>query len=284
MKNALLWKRILNEGFNGLGQFENTEKIEHDIVTSPIIVDTRFGEIADGGWKKEFERLAMPFPKFWIEGDSEADDTPESKGARWGALVHNRDEGNGKFGIVVLGFAGSSQFHPLCFGVAIATLPNDAEGGTPWNVIGPRNKEHGTGIAVREILLYVFDCLELLSCKNVSLSPRDNDPKQVRRAVKRHGGKPEDYRYHVLVVRPPGASHDSPGQEIGIMPRHICRGHFAEYGAEFNKGLLFGRYSGRFYIPPHLKGKLEHGIVEKDYAIKPLVIVPDAQPGKEPNA
>lgn len=109
--------------------------------------------------------------------------------------------------------------------------------------------------------------MRLMSCKNVSLEPRQNDPKQVARAIKRHGGNADKYRYHVLVVRPPGAKSDAPAQEIGVMPRHVCRGHFAEYGPEFNKGLLFGRYAGRFYIPPHLKGKKENGIVEKDYAI-----------------
>lgn len=51
------------------------------------------------------------------------------------------------------------------------------------------------------------------------------------------------------------------------MPRHVCRGHFAEYGPEFSKGLLFGKYAGRFFIPPHLKGDKKNGIVEKDYAI-----------------
>ena len=51
------------------------------------------------------------------------------------------------------------------------------------------------------------------------------------------------------------------------MPRHVCRGHFAEYGPQFGKGLLFGRYAGRFFIPPHLRGDEKNGIVEKDYAV-----------------
>jgi hypothetical protein len=116
----------------------------------------------------------------------------------------------------------------------------------------------------------VLEDLTLLGCKNVSLSPRDNDPKQVRIATKRHGPSNTGYRYHVLTVRPPGAKSDSPGIDIGTMPRHVCRGHYQEYGPEFGKGLLFGRLSGRFFIPPYYKGKKENGIVEKDYEIAAL--------------
>lgn len=120
---------------------------------------------------------------------------------------------------------------------------------------------------VFQSLSNAFDVLMILGCKNVSLKACDNEPKQARRAAKRHGGTPDSYRYHTLVVRPPGAKSDSPGQDIGIMPRHVCRGHFAEYGPEFGKGLLFGKYAGRFFIPPHLKGDKKNGVVEKDYMV-----------------
>ena len=52
------------------------------------------------------------------------------------------------------------------------------------------------------------------------------------------------------------------------MPRHVCRGHFAEYGPQFGKGLLFGKHAGRFFVPPHLKGKKEYGVVEKDDSLR----------------
>jgi hypothetical protein len=121
---------------------------------------------------------------------------------------------------------------------------------------------------LRGSMASMLDVLIMLGCKNVCIEPRDNDPKQVRRAVKRHGNNASGYRYHVLVVRPPGAGTNTKGEEIGTMPRHVCRGHFAEYGPEFNKGLLFGKYAGRFYVPPHLKGKKENGTVEKDYELR----------------
>jgi len=50
----------------------------------------------------------------------------------------------------------------------------------------------------------------------------------------------------------------------GIMPWHLCRGHFATYTAEKP---LFGKHVGKYWIPPHMKGKKENGEVVKDYAI-----------------
>lgn len=273
MQHAQLWKRILNEGVNDLGLLENTEKLIRDVITAPIIVDGRIGEIADGGWKKESENQAFPFDVFFIEGDSESTDRPESKGSRWGALVQSRNRSDGRRDVVIASF-GSVSFHrPICFGLIASILPSNVDGGTPWNAVTPPQKS--TAMVLRETSLYVFDCLELLSCTNVSLQPHDNDPKQVRRAIKRHGGTPESYRYYTLVVRPPGARSDTPGQEIGIMPRHVCRGHRAYYGPAAihkrpdgrDRGLLFGKYAGRFFIPPTLKGKKENGTVEKDYLI-----------------
>jgi hypothetical protein len=273
MKNALLWKRILNEGIRsvescGIG-------IVEAIIKSPIIVDLRPISEISHDWA-DMPSFAFPFERFWME-------LQILPGVYGGVFVTTQELPNGDGeGAIFACIIGEKSGPTLCGQSSFRHDKNRVLVGMPSTAPNPLIQHDELMGNVTALLTYATcDTLQFLSCKNVSLSPRDNDPKQVRRAVKRHGGKPEDYRYHVLVVRPPGASHDSPGQEIGIMPRHICRGHFAEYGAEFNKGLLFGRYSGRFYIPPHLKGQLEHGIVEKDYAIKPLVIVPDAQPGRE---
>jgi len=113
----------------------------------------------------------------------------------------------------------------------------------------------------------LLTCLSLLSCKNIELSAKTLDEKTIRRAAKRTMRDASYFRYHTLVVKPPGAKSTSPGVEIDVMPFHKCRGHFAEYGPEFNKGLLFGKYAGRFYMSPCVKGKKEHGRVEKDYEL-----------------
>lgn len=45
---------------------------------------------------------------------------------------------------------------------------------------------------------------------------------------------------------------------------HICRGHFAHYGDDKP---LFGKYTGTFWRPMHARGKVEQGVVVKDYKI-----------------
>lgn len=46
---------------------------------------------------------------------------------------------------------------------------------------------------------------------------------------------------------------------------HICRGHFAHYTDE---NPLFGRITGTFWKPQHVRGSKEFGEVKKDYRIK----------------
>lgn len=262
MVHAKLWKRILNEGLRGLDKNFNTTQVAADIIKSPIIVDERYGDIAESGFRKDMERVAMPFPMFFIEGSDESPDKPETNGYRWGSLVR-WSKAEDKTAIVVACVAGIPG-RPLLAGIARTVYPN-RDDGQEWDFHGPKD----AGRAIEEVLLYTFDVLSLLSCKNVSLEPHDNEPKQVRRAVKRHGGNPEDYRYHTLIVRPAGAGPHVKGEPLGIMPRHVCRGHFAEYGPEFGKGLLFGKHAGRFYVPPCVKGDKKNGTVEKDYRIPP---------------
>jgi hypothetical protein len=264
MKNAHLWKRILNEGFDGLNE-EHENDLGKLILVSPIIVDSRPSSASEP--IPYSDGLAFPFAAFWIEGIGDND-------LAWGAMVETERTETGTechmSSLIAIQscrpqWMGSSSFRTDLNGnmlreEATIRIRKDAEAR-----IGTENMCDHTDF-IRQL---ACDSLSLLGCKNVSLSARENDPKQVRRAIKRHGNQSHGYRYHVLVVRPAGARSDAPSVEIGAMPRHVCRGHFAEYGPEFNKGLLFGKHAGRFFIPPHLKGKAENGIVEKDYALAP---------------
>jgi hypothetical protein len=47
-------------------------------------------------------------------------------------------------------------------------------------------------------------------------------------------------------------------------PLHSCRGHFKTYTPEHR---LFGRHIGTFWIPPHMRGRAEVGIVKKEYEV-----------------
>lgn len=269
MKNAQLWKRILNEGFLATGQPVHVSVLQQQIIKAPLIVDSRFGEIADNGLTAHCNTLAFPFPQFWLEGDCESPDKPESKGSRWGCFVESKDVPTTIYQTYTIACFASVTNKPVAMcGSLRGIRPDTTTTGYSLELLSRYNNDSKIDLILRECVLYLFDVLELLACKNVSLQTNLIDSKTSNRAAKRHGGTPDSYRYHTLVVRPPGAKSDTPSQDIGIMPRHVCRGHFSEYGPEFGKGLLFGRYAGRFYIPPHLKGDKKNGVVEKDYEVR----------------
>lgn len=297
MNYARLWKRILHEGLrvppgmipaNRPDYVQNVTKL---ILQSPIIVDPvvqPMGEY-DYNWNR-YVSMSIPFDRFWVEGQLGGpdelwgtkvsairieDDCPASlKKVDVGGwvlqlmyCVAGKDHAPStvgkiliwvdKDGVLLDAPRGELVFIDMLVPDLISFLPD----GVP-EIENPTLRHD----CARQIAQTVCDVLVLLGCKNVGLSAI-TDNKQFRIATKRHGPSSTGYRYHVLVVRPAGGKSDSPGIEIGTMPRHVCRGHFAEYGPDFGKGLLFGRLAGRFYIPPHVRGNTEYGEVAKDYLV-----------------
>lgn len=262
MKNAKLWKRVLHEGIRSWGERgENEQRLESLIVKTPIIVDDRYSE---GDFLPKMPpSVAFPFHETWIEGY-------DRHGTRCGALINDGEktpDGKPMAMAIIAGGYGPEALGQLAFDVKGGDIVPDTE----VVAVHPSTPDHlrdSMARVTRGIVALALDSLFFLSCKNVDIAARDPEPKQARLARKRYGDTPHDYRYHVLVVRPAGSRSDAPAQEIGNMPRHVCRGHFAEYGPKYGKGLLFGKYEGRFYVPPHVKGKRENGVVEKDYEVR----------------
>ena len=263
-----MWNVILNGGCKHFGSLGS--ELLTEIIKSPIIVDGRVIEDDDienqSPCISKFNNIPIPFDQVWIERKHSSSKTSL---VSWeGAFVRTTREGIFFRSVVFMFFYVPGKPVTFC-GYSVVgyngTMLN-------WDGMFYHPRVSGEYFKILSnacgcIIEDTFDTLQLLGCKNVSLKPHDNDAKQVRRAVKRHGGKPEDYKYYTLTVRPPGAKLDAPAQDIGIIPRHVCRGHFAEYGEQFGKGLLFGKLSGRFYVPPHLRGDKKNGVVEKDYKI-----------------
>lgn len=115
----------------------------------------------------------------------------------------------------------------------------------------------------RAVLLFAFN---LAHCKNVTIQDVPLN-RAARRRQQRNGE--ESIIWKVLTI--PGVvkeaakgAHDA--QERLERALHICRGHFAEFTPQRP---LFGKYSGRFWIPQHLRGVAKKGIVLKDYEVKP---------------
>lgn len=104
----------------------------------------------------------------------------------------------------------------------------------------------------------------LMHCKNIGL--RDEyQTRQARRKRERMGAG--DWKYKVLTINPtmtPGSGSQR-GARIGDMPAHLVRGHFATYSED---NPLFGKYTGTFWRPAHVRGNADNGTVYKDYKVK----------------
>lgn len=104
--------------------------------------------------------------------------------------------------------------------------------------------------------------ISFLHCKNVSTVEVDqsfNDKWHRLSGVAK-------YRFHILnidhmkrTLRTEGRS-DELGQRKAL---HICRGHFATYEDK----PLFGKYTGTFWKPDHVRGDAEAGVTDKVYRV-----------------
>lgn len=106
-------------------------------------------------------------------------------------------------------------------------------------------------------------CFQLANCKNIVIqSNQDYLPKM----PKGKRNKQFKIKYHTLaisdtLIRREGS--EPSGEHPGVS-KHICRGSFAHYTEEKK---LFGKYTGTFWRPMHIKGSAKHGIVGKEYEL-----------------
>ena len=111
--------------------------------------------------------------------------------------------------------------------------------------------------------------LDLLHCKNIELAAAPQDyPRRVRRRLERKGQKPPEHHVllvdgkHPLRLSAPAPDDPDAGPQVA---HHRVRGHFATYTEERP---LFGKYSGRFWIPPHVRGSRQVGEVTAEYQVE----------------
>jgi hypothetical protein len=105
----------------------------------------------------------------------------------------------------------------------------------------------------------------LAGCSNVELVTPERS-RQQRRHLERMGVVPQ-----TLVIKRTSKSyrHDSTKPLGGDVPQSFVRGHYARYGPEYGRKLLFGKYAGKFWIPAHARGEVERPSREVDYVIDP---------------
>ncbi len=116
-------------------------------------------------------------------------------------------------------------------------------------------------------MITLGSALNFLNASNVGVAEPAR-PRSQRRRLARTG-----VQVQTIVVRPPGKRRST--SEMSARPIDSSesvfssiRGHFASYGPAFNRGLLFGKHAGRFWIPAHARGKADDAGT-KDYVLRP---------------
>lgn len=107
-------------------------------------------------------------------------------------------------------------------------------------------------------------------CKNVEIVDGSMAEGALRKKQEKKLGVPLT-RYKELIIDPSMSEkryvgHDRPSDgEKTHKSLHIVRGHFATYTDDKK---LFGRHTGTFWKPAHMRGSEEIGTVYKDYRVK----------------
>lgn len=120
--------------------------------------------------------------------------------------------------------------------------------------------------------------ISLMHAKNVTLVDAAIPRHERRRAARK--GLPL-IQYKTLVIEPfkKQVRNEAAASGESEIHRalHICRGHFATYTED---APLFGKYTGTYWRPMHVRGRADVGIVHKDYKI----VADDKQPAVPPSS
>lgn len=112
-------------------------------------------------------------------------------------------------------------------------------------------------VSVYHVLGFAFT---FANCKNTEKVDSTNELQPTAKVMRRLG-LPSIKRYTLKIDGASTARKDASG--IGSPPSyHLCRGHFANYTPERP---LFGRMTGKFWIPAHTKGSRKSGFIDKGY-------------------
>ncbi len=112
---------------------------------------------------------------------------------------------------------------------------------------------------------FPMSAIALMNVKNISLVDRPVS-RQVRRKHERKGIPLPQYKILELTPLKPKTKNKSDVIEKGepLRALHIARGHFRTYT---DAAPLFGRITGTFWIPAHMRGNKDNGEVIKDYQL-----------------
>lgn len=129
----------------------------------------------------------------------------------------------------------------------VALMPRSREDADNWE---QAQVKYDRDWEMSQVVL--LSALNFLNCKNVEIVEPVRE-RHLRKRIARTGVTVQH-----ITVRPISGRHHSrrdAGQELaGAQPLTHVRGHFAHYGPQYNKGLLFGKFAGKYWIPQFARG------------------------------
>jgi len=105
--------------------------------------------------------------------------------------------------------------------------------------------------------------LNILDCRNIETI--DNPPPEKLNKKRIKSGKQPIFTYKTLAIKPTGKQQQSIPKHLWENRIHLCRGHFKTYTED---APLFGRYTGRYWWQPSVRGRNKEGVVMKDYKVE----------------
>jgi hypothetical protein len=125
-----------------------------------------------------------------------------------------------------------------------------------------------TSLVELEILMeYTLrHALTWFSCRNITTAPVRLDAKVEKARRKKNRPNFSAYTLQIDPSKTPNSKRyeaDDPNWHNRL---HLARGHVRTYG-EDGRGLLFGKYKCKVWIPPHTRGNRGEGVIEKDYEV-----------------
>jgi len=262
-----------NEGFSAPGisiQFRKAELFNGQ-VASDFLNAARQG-LAKADVSKCFVRL--PFPVMWIEW---LDQSPNSghKEAKWiGCLVEEVDDeihkpsktGTPEDDVeIVFSFMSLTVEHGIRYHPVTTAARLDSNGLVEmmylYHVPGPKSPKWTEDLAYYYSIV-ATTAIDFTHCKNVKTVERQH---KSRSSIKAKRKREPTFTYRTIEL--PGNQYASKSESDGgtrDLALHRVRGHVRTYTED---SPAFGKLAGRFWVPAHIRGSIDSGLVMGDYKI-----------------
>jgi hypothetical protein len=122
--------------------------------------------------------------------------------------------------------------------------------------------DHWYGVCNR-YMLYALAVVTVINTPRVRVEPAAL-PKRLAKEFVRKSKRAVSYKVLVLPDGTRTNGWGAYGQGIQEVALHSVRGHFATYT---EASPLFGKYTGTYWKGSHIRGRQEHGEINKDYKV-----------------